>query len=505
MKNEAGDTLYLAFSNLSIIGNSYLTTAAIVDTITISNSATYSFILLDSIGNIIWKKHRITGEELVIYDIVPKSLTNIGTSFYMLRYNINYITDSIYPVFIRFDINNKTIKEIKLADYNFYFLSGAAHLLSLNTNYHIAAVSAKTLNNSSQKIFLYLIDTNGNTLTTVFLSYPGFDEHLPKLIRKDNDLLLFSSLFKQSTSIPGSGFDSRIIARRIDTLGNFIDYFYQGSFADSLYKVEDVIKTQDGGYLIATQRYTYSPSLNYQITNGAFLKLSSNGIKQWLYYPGPYQIYADTSNVIVESNNVIELPNGEFMVSGTYHHFIKDGDTLSAPELRKPVYFWFLSKLSPDGKLIWNRLYNYIKPNNKRMFLLYNYDLDTCPDKGYILSGHLTDLVNELSSGWLVKVDSMGCLLPGCHLSPPEVPTDSTVQVLLYPNPADQFINFMPQFFGSEVRFTLVDMLGRIVVQGTVPDGSTNMIDSRELSAGMYLLEVHNDKYRITKKVLVQR
>ncbi|MBU6205949.1 MAG: T9SS type A sorting domain-containing protein, partial [Bacteroidetes bacterium] len=353
-------------------------------------------------------------------------------------------------------------------------------------------------NGSSQRIHCYIIDTSGN-LQSIFNYYTsGYNEILPKLINHtSNKLLLFSSITKQVASL---ALISRIIARRIDSLGNFIDYFYQGSFADSLYGIEDVIATKDGGFLIATQRYTYSPSFDYQFSYGVFLKLDSAGQKQWIYNPGGYRC-----NSCDWSYNTIELPCGDFMLSGTFTLYGVPFDTTIPPELNQPARFWHLSRITNQGELVWRRLYNYIKPNNYAYYNYYNFDLDTCPDKGFILSGYISDDINVLDSGWLVKVDSMGCLLPGCHLSPPEVPTDSSVHVLLYPNPANDFINFMPQFFESDVEYRLVDMLGRSVVHGTAPDGSTNMIDSRFLPAGTYLLCVNNDKVRITKKVVVQR
>ncbi|GDX48143.1 hypothetical protein LBMAG25_09610 [Bacteroidota bacterium] len=502
MNDSTGSPLLFAFSNLAVNGNCFLTTAAIVDTTTDSNSATYSLILLDSTGNILWKKHKIFNKEFVIYDVIPKTLINSGNNFYMLRTNVDYVADSIFPVIIKFNVKSNIINEYYLSNINFSFMGGSAHLINLSKDIKFAAVSARTDFNTASRIYIYKLDTNCNLINTYNYYSSGYSEIIPKLVKRNNSLILFSTLYKQISS---SGFVSRIIARQIDTLGNFLGYFYAGSFADSLYGVEDVIATKDGGFLIATQRYTYSLSQNFQFTNGAFLKLSGTGVKQWMYFPGHYQFGADTSSVIANSYNAIELPSGDLMISGSYHQFKENGDTITPAELRPPVYFWFLSKLSSNGELKWNRLYNYVKPNNKRMYDLYNYDLDTCPDKGFILSGYLTDYVSGLSSGWLVKVDSMGCLIPGCHLSPPEEPTDSTVQVLLYPNPADQFINFVPKFFSGEVHYQLIDMQGRIIADGITANDVTNMMDVRELTPALYILQVYDEHTRISKKVVVQR
>ncbi|GDX48951.1 hypothetical protein LBMAG25_17690 [Bacteroidota bacterium] len=497
IKSTEGYDFYLAITNLNVQGNNFFVVGAVPDSTTISNSEVNAFLLIDSIGNIQEKKILLTGNEMLRHAIAPKTLLTLNHKYYMLGYNSDYTTDSIYPYLLIYDtISNQTV-EYNLNNINFSFMPELSQNLYCYNGKIYAAVSAIE-NGSSQRIHCYIIDTSGN-LQSIFNYYTsGYNEILPKLINHtSNKLLLFSSITKQVASL---ALISRIIARRIDSLGNFIDYFYQGSFADSLYGIEDVIATKDGGFLIATQRYTYSPSFDYQFSYGVFLKLDSAGQKQWIYNPGGYRC-----NSCDWSYNTIELPCGDFMLSGTFTLYGVPFDTTIPPELNQPARFWHLSRITNQGELVWRRLYNYIKPNNYAYYNYYNFDLDTCPDKGFILSGYISDDINVLDSGWLVKVDSMGCLLPGCHLSPPEVPTDSSVHVLLYPNPANDFINFMPQFFESDVEYRLVDMLGRSVVHGTVPDGSTNMIDSRFLPAGTYLLCVNNDKVRITKKVVVQR
>ena len=497
-----GEVSFLSFENLYVQNDGYFLIGMIPDTMSLCCVLPVALIV-DSDGNITqWQSQWPFPKHQERYPF-SKSLIKIDKHYYTLMRYSDRDNGLKFPVVAVYDSIGTLTNTYYLNDTLYSFFSGVANLCRLNNNSLLASASGTTATNSRQSIYTYAIDSNGIIMQINIYATVGFGESYPKAIYKNQkEIILFSSVSKQVPTTY-SGFVSRIIARRLDTLGNFLGYSYQGSFADSLYGVQDVIATRDGGYLIATQRYTYSLSQNFQFTNGAFLKLSSSGVKQWMYFPGHYQLGADSSSAIVNSNNAIELPSGDLMISGTYHQFKENGDTITPAELRPPVYFWFLSKLSSNGELKWNRLYNYIKPNNLRMYGLNNYDLDTCPDKGFILSGFLTDNVNGLSSGWLVKVDSMGCLVPGCYLPEPQNPTDSTVQVLLYPNPADQFINFVAKFFKGEVHYKLIDIQGRIIAEGITANDVTNMMDVRFLSSALYILQVYDEHTRITKKVMV--
>ena len=160
MTSSNGDTLLFAFSNLAVYGNCFISTAAIVDTTTISNSATYSLILLDSAGNILWKKHYVFNKESVIFDIIPKTLINSGNNFYMLRTNVDYVADSIFPVVIKFNAKSKIINEYRLSNINFAFMGGSAHLINFSENTSFAAVSARIDINIPSSIYIYKLDTN---------------------------------------------------------------------------------------------------------------------------------------------------------------------------------------------------------------------------------------------------------------------------------------------------------------------------------------------------------
>ncbi len=493
-----GDTGYQSFTNLYVLNNSYYLTASVPDPNTICACPTIAYLHLDSLGNIIkWNMDTIGSENLWRYTM-PKTLIKNQKNYMLLAGNVSFSSDFSYPLLLRYDDTFTLTAEYLLADSAFVAFSGAANLCRLNNNSLLACASGTTATNSRQSIYTYAIDSNGIIKQINIYATVGFSEFYPRAIYKNQkEIILFSLVYKQ---VPTnySGFVSRIIARRLDTLGNFLGYSYQGSFADSLYGVQDVIATRDGGYLIATQRYTFKPSINYQYTYGVFLKLDSIGNKQWIYNYNGLPNAGDRDHAY----NVIELPSGDFMVSGSYLLEIPY-DTTIAPELHPSNKFWFLSRLSPNGQSKWFRTYTYIKPNNTNNYILYNYDLDTCPDKGFILSGFLTDNVNGLSSGWLVKVDSMGCLVPGCYLTEPQNPTDSTVQVLLYPNPADQFINFVAKFFKGEVHYKLIDIQGRIIAEGITANDVTNMMDVRFLSSALYILQVYDEHTRITKKVMV--
>ena len=107
----------------------------------------------------------------------------------------------------------------------------------------------------------------------------------------------------------------------------------------------------------------------------------------------------------------------------------------------------WLFRISADGILKWERNYdNPHVPDGQEGYLLY--DVTETPDGGIAATGrvrHLNAQGQDELDVWLLKVDSMGCLIPGCTgydvdvgesgvgiATLPEV----TDEIRIFPNPA---------------------------------------------------------------------
>jgi hypothetical protein len=200
-------------------------------------------------------------------------------------------------------------------------------------------------------------------------------------------------------------------------------------------------------------------------------------------------------------------------------------------------------QLTVDGNIVWGgpRYINYPDPDNGWKFFpaLLKTDLEANPiwyrefdlfpddkgdkgmkmrsftqtkDNGFILTGHYENRFGEFSGGeyWfksaILKLDSYGCLVPGCHA------TDNVVEIsnpkglcLVYPNPArNEFYIQYPPELERDTKIQLSDLHGRIVFQSTTQQ---NTINTENLPSGIYFLQIknlNNDHYE-THKIIISR
>ncbi len=172
----------------------------------------------------------------------------------------------------------------------------------------------------------------------------------------------------------------------------------------------------------------------------------------------------------------IEMDNGDLVVSG--------GQTLNG------VQVGMLSRLDSTGSLLWKRYYQTTDLPN------YTYDVRRTLDGGFILAGTAFDSALVSQDAWLVKVDSFGCLVPGCQVFDAvlEQVTDLRDALRLWPNPVQgqghvQVAIDLPAGFAlrGPLRLALTDAAGRLVEEHAVPGGvSAFSFPVFSLPSGLY-------------------
>ena len=76
----------------------------------------------------------------------------------------------------------------------------------------------------------------------------------------------------------------------------------------------------------------------------------------------------------------------------------------------------------------------------------------------------------------------------------------SNTTVGIYPNPADKFVNVSTSY--SRNILTLMDAAGRVIKNQTI--SQTGTIGIEEMSAGIYLLRVANEKSNSVHRIVIQ-
>jgi len=85
----------------------------------------------------------------------------------------------------------------------------------------------------------------------------------------------------------------------------------------------------------------------------------------------------------------------------------------------------------------------------------------------------------------------------------PEVIEPSGNKIRCYPNPVDTYLNVEYKPVSNNARFTLYNVLGKAIASGKITR-EINMVSTRDLSPGMYILQVEDGVNRYQQKIIKQ-
>ncbi len=176
----------------------------------------------------------------------------------------------------------------------------------------------------------------------------------------------------------------------------------------------------------------------------------------------------------------------------------------------------YITKLSGDGEILWERNYT-----TDSLHDAYFFDVQQTWDKGYIISGSsVGDIDGDPNQQmWLVKLDSMGCLEPGCaDTGTAIIPFKAQSSIFtIYPNPISNIstveihipsdFNIIP---GEKLLLNIYDINGRLVDHySNIPVNNPNEIIrfniyKKNLANGLYDAQLnYGNKYLGDFKIVV--
>ena len=136
------------------------------------------------------------------------------------------------------------------------------------------------------------------------------------------------------------------------------------------------------------------------------------------------------------------------------------------------------------------------------------------PDGGIIICGEARDWSGQDSipqQAWLMKLDSFGCLVPGCQLIDATEEAQEQGTLLLYPNPARDYLNFFyrpaPGQNSRELSFRIFDASGRELQRFEAQSGeATYIVPLWHWPPGVYFLQLLHDGLPVrTERFVVGR
>jgi hypothetical protein len=171
----------------------------------------------------------------------------------------------------------------------------------------------------------------------------------------------------------------------------------------------------------------------------------------------------------------------------------------------------YITKTSSNGDSLWAR--SYIIRNQLNHW--HNFmDIEATNDGGYILCGR--SAINGpvfpdeqfTAMAWIVKTDSMGCVVPGCHLVGVDEEKKQRPKVLVYPNPARDYLAvFVPVSMSTQpLQIQLLNLEGKVVLEDQFTQrDATYLLELKNISAGLYVLKVlQNGEVVQAEKVIVE-
>ena len=179
-------------------------------------------------------------------------------------------------------------------------------------------------------------------------------------------------------------------------------------------------------------------------------------------------------------------------------------DTFPA-SLANPADKGWLVRLDQNGNEIWNHK---ITPDPNFNSVDYLYRLVSLKDGSFIAVGSSNGIDsrgNNTQAGWVVKVNSKGCLFADCHDVGIKTTEAQKEELSIYPNPTKGIISVQRNTpFPKSTVVTVSDQLGRTVKELPTPTGKTKMdYDLSDLTPSVYILQINVDGATIQKKITI--
>ncbi|WP_066758844.1 T9SS type A sorting domain-containing protein [Crocinitomix algicola] len=298
----------------------------------------------------------------------------------------------------------------------------------------------------------------------------------------DDEFIILASLQKPSVPTEEQRFHTKLI--KVNSEGEILE---EHTYWDDplSFDCKGLTKTPDGGLLYCGRIGQYFPDFGgYNDYKLRIVKLNSDFEEEWEIELGEYTILS-----YLGFNQIKPINDSEYVAVG-FHTTSEDYQT------------GILVKFNLSGEKIWERRYRKIPHYGSEIAQHRLYDVDITPDNGFVMVG---DAINHYETedlpgqkAWLIKVDSFGCLVPGCHELDLGISENITnyESVPVYPNPATNSLFYYHHQDNFEpVQVTIFSANGQTVQTWQINTNDiTCEVDVSDFQVGMYILKVTDKK-----------
>ncbi len=348
-------------------------------------------------------------------------------------------------------------------------------------------------------ILILKTDSLGNEIFIKNIGTTSFDELSSCVIRNGQGYIIGAK--RDNTNVTTQDYTYRTLLVGIDSAGNVQWTWLSPESWGLRDAARDMVLLDDGSLVIASGigHEQQRPSVNVVYFDKAVFKLNPQKELVWeVVFPDS----VITSNSY--TTNIIKLSNGSgFIISGI-------STTILPPPEWGAIEGWIV-KLGEDGETKWIRKHVYLtaSPGYHKI-----NDLKECPDGGLIICGEARELSDTASipqQAWLMKLYSFGCLVPGCQLVDATEESKEMGSLLLYPNPARDYLNFFyrpaPGQPAGQTSFRIFDASGHELHRFEAQAGeATYTLPLWHWPPGVYFLQLLQNGLPVkTERFVVER
>lgn len=433
-----------------------------------------NIVKIDKKGETVWE--RAYGAEGTAHD----QLEIIRTSDSCYVFCGGEWLDSIYSAFL-FKINENG-DSIWMKTYNKGFYYGFFNKVVETSNKDLICIGSfdRTPINGGdpwRQIYVVRTDKDGNLKWQREYGSFSLNDNGRDIVETPEGDFICSGYVRYPYITPG--FFVRGVVMKIDSLGKvlWIKEYSKNEYYQAFIEIN---RTLDGNYLISGD-YTNNRYILTNDPNGAggiLLKIDGNGNDLW------FKQYGDE---VFDAGfyDFVELPDGNFITIGfnpsgrsTMVRFNSSGDIVSKEQYR----------------------HNKSRESYEALFKIIHTE-----DNGFFMCGHgfSSGLSGSIAfaKGWVLKVDSLGCMLPLCVTSTED--EFENLEVIVYPNPFVEHMWVKLPDAHDYHTLRIYDITGRLVYSLDLSGGlAENFIDASMLDRGIYMMEFLSDTHRSSKKII---
>jgi hypothetical protein len=426
-------------------------------------------------------------------DITVRGLKKtLNGSLYQTCTIANYNPISYQYGILKYDSNG--ILQFHNTDTTKYDFIYVLDIVALTNKDFMSVGTVRTANGSDpgdQKIILIKSDSLGNEIWKKTYQYNSFDHNGQCISLCKDGGYIIGGAEVDYTVVP---WYKRPLVMKVDSNGKMLWRKTYGSYDFGNSPVYGITPTQDGGYAFVGA-VGIEPAGIKILRSPWVVKLNQYGYITWSDTNTPQAPTLHDNDY----TDIIELKDSSLVLCG--NHTSWDSTVI---EPAKNRVLGVIAKYHTNGSKIWERNYRHPEAIDKHSTTHILSDIKLTPDGGFVAAGYLTHSTDNTQDTWVIKVDSFGCLAPGCEVTSVPQIEGSVSQLKIYPNPANEVLNIdiTPNSLNgnqNEFLFELYDMLGKLVLSKKLHPYQ-NTVSVVSLKQGVYSYRMGEVSGKIVKQ-----